>query len=200
MPPSPPLFPFPVKNVCMCDKAVCFSATLLLCRQQLTCLPLFFFFFLPLSLSVAFLCFCLEEEEGRKRDIPTFHFGTPYFLLPFSATASFFPVLLFAFSSFFSRSDNTAISGWGTAQRCSHCAQWSTPTEEAAAKGKQQPGEDESGLRAPAQHRPFPLAATAAQLRCEKQRHTGASNTTVQQATHDSVGMMHAVPSLPCLF
>ena len=150
------------------------------------------------SLSVAFLCFCLEEE-GR-RDILTFHFGTPCFLLPFSATASFFPVLLFAFSSFFSRSDNTAISGWGTAQRCSHCAQWSTPTEEAAAKGKQQPGEDESGLRAPDQHRPFPLAATAAQLRCEKQRHTGASNTTVQQATHDSVGMMHAVPSLPCLF
>ena len=72
--------------------------------------------------------------------------------------------------------------------------------QEEAAEEKQQPGEDESGLRAPAQHRPFPLAATAAQLTCEKQRHTGASSTTVQQAAHDSVGMVHAVPSLPCLF
>ena len=108
VPPSPPLFPFPVKNVCMCDKAVCFSATLLLCRQQLTCLPLFFFFFLPLS----FLCRFPLIPFGRRRREKKRHSYFPFWdtLLPPSLFGHCFFLCFFAFSLalFFSCSDNTA--------------------------------------------------------------------------------------------
>ena len=59
--------------------------------------------------------------------------------------------------------------------------------------GCRRPGADESGLRAPAQHRPLPPPAAATkQLQCEQHQHARIHNTNVHEATRASVGGMHA--------